>query len=82
MNHYYCESGNVGIYKNQYFSNDLLWDGSGCVDNNNCCVDPSLPWFVRQFPKAQQDDIEIRICHDQAVGNEDIMVEIVQLFVQ
>ena len=80
--HYYCESGNVGIHKYLSFTNDPLWDGSDCVDNNSCCVDPSLPWFIRQFPKAQQDDIEVRICHDQGVGDEDIMVEMVQLFVQ
>ena len=81
--HYYCESGNGGSITHATFTNDPLWDGSGCLhDNNNCCVDPSLPWFVRQFPQALQDDIEMRICHDQGVDDEDIIVEVVQLFVQ
>ena len=81
--HYYCESGNVGALQHgPLYTNDPLWDGEGCHDNNDCCTDAALPWFSRQFPAAKQEDVEVRICHDQTVGDEDILVEMLQLFVQ
>ena len=49
--HYYCESGDTGDYDNNaYYTSDMLWDGSGCHHaNNNCCTNPDMPWFFRQF---------------------------------
>ena len=25
---------------------DLLWDGDGCVDANNCCTSTGMLWFL------------------------------------
>ena len=45
-NDYYCESGTTGTQQYISYTNDPLWDGDGCVGaNNNCCADPSMPWF-------------------------------------
>jgi len=41
-----------------------------------------MPWFFRQFPAAKQEDIEARICHDQWLGDDGIVVDMLQLFVQ
>jgi len=81
--HYYCEFGNVGPLRyGIFYTNDPLWDGEGCKDNNKCCDDASLPWFTRQLPEIKQDDVEVRICHDQAVDDEDVVIDQLQLFVQ
>ena len=79
--HYYCESGNVGRAEfGPYYTNDTLWDGEDC--ENDCCDEACLPWFKRQFGAAIQEDVEVRICHDQITGDEDIAIDLLQLFVQ
>jgi len=82
--HYYCESGNTdGSESGPYYTNNPLWDGASCEDdNNNCCSYVAMPWFLRQFPVALQDNVEARICHDQSVSDEDIVIDLLQLFVQ
>ena len=79
--HYYCESGNLGRFESgTYYTNDKLWDGQDC--ENDCCDEVSLPWFQRQFNTTIQEDVEVRICHDQATTDEDIVIDLLQLFVQ
>ena len=81
--HYYCEAGGTAALSGIYYLDDPLWDGSGCVQaNNNCCTDVGMPWFYRQFPAAQEDDVEVRLCTDEAVNNEAVVVDQLQLFVQ
>ena len=81
--HYYCESGNTGTLELDFlYSNDRLWDGTGCGSENGCCHDAGLPWFFRQFPTTTTGDIEVRICHDQEFADEGIAVEELQLYVQ
>jgi len=82
--HYYCESGmSAGeLNPGTYFTADPLWDGQGCGKQNTCCVDPSLPWFFRQLPLANNNDVEARICYDQYYNDESVLVKEAQLFVQ
>ena len=82
--HYYCESGNTGGYENVYYTDDILWDGAGCVHpNNNCCTNVGLPWFIREFPIAQDDDIEVRICTNSGYNNnEAVLVDQLKLYIQ
>ena len=81
--HYYCESANTGGWENVYYIDDPLWDGAGCIHpNNNCCTNVGLPWFIREFPIAQHDDIEVRICTDEAYNNEAILIEQLKLYIQ
>ena len=83
-NHYYCESGNTGIHDfNNYYTSDMLWDGYGCYhDKNNCCTNPNMPWFFRQFSLSIQDYLEARICHNSNFNTESILVESIELYVQ
>ena len=53
------------------FTDDLVWDGEGCSDHSNCCSEPSQPWLYRQIPLPASDDIETRICCDEASSDED-----------
>jgi len=81
--HYYCESGNTGGWENVHYTDDPLWDGAGCVHpNNNCCTNVGLPWFIREFPIAQNDNIEVRICTNSGYDNEAVLVDQLKLYVQ
>ena len=84
-NHYYCESGSTGgLNYNAIFTSDALWDGNGCHhDNNNCCTNPDMPWFFRQFASSMHDYLEARICRGHPTsGQEDTLVESIELYVQ
>uniref|UniRef100_A0A1X7UZ34 Fibrinogen C-terminal domain-containing protein n=1 Tax=Amphimedon queenslandica TaxID=400682 RepID=A0A1X7UZ34_AMPQE len=52
-NNYYCEGGSA----------DPLWDGQGCIadEQATCCSSPYLPWFYRKFDTATTDYIELRV---------------------
>ena len=78
--HYYCESGTL-YSANGYFTDDPVWDGDGCSTDNNCCSDASQPWFYRQIPMTANEDIEIRICRDEASSDEDILISKLQMYV-
>ena len=81
-NNYYCESGADGGHVNNIYMSDALWDGSQCDGpHDNCCTETGQPWFYRQFPVAQQFDIEARICADEGYDNEGVLVDQLQLFV-
>ena len=80
---YYCESGNRGPFEYIHYTDDPLWDGAGCFhDNNNCCSNVGLPWFYREFPETQTNDIEVRICTDSTYKNEAVLVDKLKLLIQ
>ena len=81
---YYCESG---LYSRPWtsivYSDDVLWDGEGCDANEApCCNPPDLPWFCKGFPEPTSDDLEVRICTDQPPSDEDVPLEVIELYVQ
>ena len=81
--HYYCESGNSGGNSNDiHYTNDPLWDGSGCSENNNCCANINQPWFFREMVAKVQDDIEFRLCTNEVFQNEAVLVEQIQLYIR
>ena len=81
--YYYCESGDTGEFDfNEFYTNDPLWDGDGCLINNNCCTSIGQPWFFRQLATNRQEDIEARICTNTGFADEDILVDQIQLYVQ
>ena len=82
---YYCESGVEGgndIESSIYYLSDPLWDGSGCSSGNNCCSNNTLPWFQNQLIQITTDDIEVRICSNEAFSNEGVLIDFLELYVQ
>ena len=73
-NNYYCEGGGA----------DPLWDGQGCIANEQatCCSSPYLPWFYRKFDTASTDHIELRVCCDQAIHDEDVPVGLYEIYIK
>ena len=83
-NDYFCDSGNhYDTYPAppNYFTNDPLWDGAGCV-SGSCCAFNSPPWFCKNLSTPTTDDIQLRLCLDQRITDEDLLFEIVELYVQ
>ena len=81
--HYYCESGDTGgDNTDAYYTTDPVWDGLDCSVSVNCCAQPDMPWFLRQFATAQETFIEARICRDENFSNEDTLVESMELYIQ
>ena len=81
---YYCESGlNSSPWTATVYSDDPLWDGEGCGGNEApCCSPPDLPWFCKELPEPASDDLEVHICTDEHLTNEDVPVEVIELYVQ
>ena len=61
---------------------DPLWDGAGCEAPNNCCSFNNPPWFHKQLPQPTTDNIEMRVCRDEDVSNEDIVIEVVEIYIK
>ena len=81
-NDFYCESANQGPWERQWYTHDPLWDGHGCPKGNNCCANPGLPWFCKTLPIQSTDDIEARLCLDQSTADEDVGLELLEIYIQ
>ena len=83
VNNFYCESGNPDLQaaRNHLYIDDPLWDGQQC--EGTCCNGTmSPPWFSVQLPAPTTDAIEVSICCDQSTGDEDVPVELIEIYVQ
>ena len=56
-----------------------LW---GYLPENSCCYQSSMPWFYCQLLKAENGNIEVRMCRVQHFNDEDLTVEQIELYVQ
>ena len=81
-NDYFCETGEKGQYQHIFHADDPLWDGQGCGGDSTCCSFNNPPWFCKQLPQPTTDDIELRLCDDEAVSNEDTPLEIVEIYIK
>ena len=72
-NDYFCEVASSG--------EDPLWDGMGCPSASTCCTFHNPPWFCKAVTTTS-DAIEVRVCRDENRGNEDIQLELIEMFVQ
>ena len=83
---YYCETGDNDKQccdHSTLFSNDALWDGQQCPgEEAPCCTHPNMPWFNKTLSETTTDDIELRVCGDQPTTNEDIPLQVIELFVR
>ena len=41
-----------------------------------------MPWFCRTLPQEVSEDIEVRLCSDQGIANEEIYVDLLEVYVQ
>ena len=81
---YFCETGITQWDGGFIFwpNGDPLWDGQGCGCNSYCCTFNSPPWFNVRLSSSTTDDIEVRICGDEGIGNEDSPIQLIELYVK
>ena len=81
---YFCETGITSGQTDGYFypDGDPLWDGQGCGPTSSCCAFNSPPWFNVQLSSPTTDDIEVRICGSEGIGNEDTPIQLMELYVK
>ena len=70
---YFCATSHPG---------DRLWSGSDCNTASSCCSFHNPPYFSVQLPTPTTDQIELRICSDQELGNERALVLFAEMYVQ
>ena len=82
-NDYFCDTGSEERRQIIFYDDNPLWDGAGCGPLNTCCSFNTPPWFYTQLPQLTTDDIEMRVCTSgDPIGNEDVAIEIVEIYVQ
>ncbi len=81
---YFCETGITGGWSPGvfYLDGDPLWDGEDCRSGSSCCELNGPPYFCKSLIEPTTDDIEVRICGDQSLSNEDSPIELIEIFVQ
>ena len=60
---------------------DPLWDGKGCPVDSGCCAQMGMPKFYRKTFDPSSENIEVRICKDEAHSDEDVAVEELDIYV-
>ena len=82
---HYCESGLPAgqFWQSVLYSSDPLWDGQQCNGNEGpCCTNPKMPWFIKTLNETTTEDIELRVCASQGYNDEDIPLDIIELYVR
>ena len=62
--------------------NRPLWEGTGYREEGRCYNSNSPPWFYKKLNAPIADDIEMRVCRNEASSDEDIAIELVEIYVQ
>ena len=81
-NDYFCDSGSRNTPTRILYDADPLWDGEGCRESYTCCEFNNPPWFCKDLPQTTTDDIELHICCDQVLSDEDTLIETVDIYIQ
>ena len=71
--HYSCTSNERCNTNTNIVCAGLLWNGTQCTGNAT---------FYRQLPQPTSADIEMRVCRDESKLNEDILLTVVEIYVQ
>lgn len=84
---YFCETGApfspVSYVFGTFYDRDALWDGRECGSASTCCGFNDPPWFCVDLPSGRtSDDIELRVCSNEADSNEDTPLEAVEIYAQ
>ena len=82
---YYCEfystSPEFRIQKILHPDNPL-WDMNTCNISQPCCTIHNKPWFIKTLNEAITENIELRDCSNQSTNDEDILLDIIEIFVK
>ena len=79
---YFCETGSRSAVGTDFYSADPLWDGEGCGAVSTCCTSTTAPWFCKTLPEISRENVEVRLCGDEDNNNENIPIQLIELYVQ
>ena len=81
---HYCESGIAsGGWSSVLYANDPLWNGQQCGGlEGPCCTNSKMPWFIKTLNENTNKDIELRVMADESTSNEDIPLDIIELYIR
>ena len=80
---YYCETGNnAGSAFWSFLPDDPLWDGRQCDGlEAPCCTHPNMPWFIKTLGENTTEDIQLRLCAEEPLDNEETLLQLIELYV-
>lgn len=81
---YFCESGNNNVWEDNYeiYADDPLWDGKKCSPSSKCCSLNSPPYFTKYLPIPTGEDIEVRLCSYTVPTYANVLIELLEIYVQ
>ena len=86
---YFCEaaitrdiSSDPFKFDDTLFLRNPLWDGQGCIASSTCCSRQNHPYFIKHLETSTTDNINLRICIQGFSSSENILLEIVELYVK
>ena len=81
-NNYFCTSGNSAAsgWESRLYDTPLWSTITG--NCGHCNSRYEVPYFCTQLPESTSDDLEVRVCANQGLGDEDIQVEAIELFIK
>lgn len=79
---YFCATASREAVGAGFYPDDPVWDGLGCGPLSTCCSFNNPPWFCKALPEATRDNLELRMCGDEDNRNENIPIELIELYVQ
>ena len=78
-NNYFCSSGNFGTNWEHRFYDTPLWS-TITGDCGRSAHD--VPYFCAKLPEPTTEDLELRICANQGLADEDIKIESITIYVR
>ena len=82
--HFYCDTAMYYHPKEEWYTNNTLWDGKDCYPGGKCCDNERLPWFWRTLPQETSDNVEVRWCvsyYSEGIGYGKVSTELLEVFV-
>ena len=84
-NDWFCEAGppTSSWSRGTIYGDNPLWDGMGCGNpSSTCCTANGPPWFCKDLPSPTRDNVEVRACGNQHQNDEDVLIALVEVYVQ
>ena len=80
---YFCETGYHGTPESMLYTDNPLWDGKGCTnDEALCCQVSGIPWFHKHLDTTTTDFIELRLCGRQAPAINNTPLTLYEIYVK
>ena len=83
---YFCETavttGSANSNPIQFFQMTHSGMERTCGPESTCCEFNNPPYFCKHLSEPTVDDIEVRICAEEDTQNEDVPIELIEIFIQ